>query len=187
MQENVSADMTAASEQPVVVDFFQGRQRALWIAALALSLVIAAAGIALAFALPPRGEDYTLNIVLGVFGVLGLGVLLVCLMTAKMRTSKWIADAEGVRYWCFGRKAMTLAWKEMQEAGFLKIANPRTHVTAYYLYWTTEELMSACRDFIRGGVMEHKPKYLGRYNRRRGSIILYAISDDLSFRILNDI
>ena len=179
MEKNAASAGTVqtADASPAVVDFFQGRQRALWIAALAISFAIAAAGIALAFSLPPRGagEDYTLNIILAVFGFPGLGVFLVCVMTAKMRTSKWVADGVGVSYYCFGRKTMTLSWKEMKEAGYLKIANPRTHVTAYYLYWTTEELMSACRDFIRGGVMEHKPKYLGRYNRRKGSIILYAI------------
>ena len=166
MEKNAaSAGMVqTADASPAVVDFFQGRQRALWIAALAISFAIAAAGIALAFSLPPRGagEDYTLNIILAVFGFPGLGVFLVCVMTAKMRTSKWVADGVGVSYYCFGRKTMALSWKEMKEAGYLKIANPRTHVTAYYLY-------------IRGGVMEHKPKYLGRYNRRKGSIILYAI------------
>ena len=173
-----ASEPVSESIEPVTVDFFQGRPRALWITALALSVVIAAAGIALAFALPPRGadgDDHTLNIVLGIFGFLGLGVFLVCLMTAKMRTSKWVADDKGVRYYAFGHKVMELPWKGMQEAGYLKIANPRTHVTAYYMYWTTEELMSACRDFIRGGVMEHKPKYLGRYNRRKGGIILYAM------------
>lgn len=180
MEKNAAASagtVPTADASPAVVDFFQGRQRALWIAALAISFAIAAVGIALAFSLPPRGagEDYTLNIILAVFGFPGLGVFLVCVMTAKMRTSKWVADGVGVSYYCFGRKTMALSWKEMKEAGYLKIANPRTHVTAYYLYWTTEELMSACRDFIRGGVMEHKPKYLGRYNRRKGSIILYAI------------
>lgn len=176
--EPVAAEPAHLSETaPVVVDFFQGKQRTLWIVALALSFVIAAAGIALAFALPPRGADgdYTLNIILAILGFLGLGVLIVCVMTAKMRTSKWVADAAGVEYHAFGRKVMALSWKEMQEAGYLKIANPRSHVTAYYMYWTTEELMSACRDFIKGGVMEHKPKYLGKYNRRKGSIILYAM------------
>lgn len=163
--------------EPAVVDFFRGKQRGFWIAALAISFAIAAAGISLAFSLPPRGTggDYTLNIILAILGFLGLGVLIVCVMTAKMRTSKWVADGAGVEYYAFGCRVMAFSWKEMKEAGYLKIANPRTHVTAYYLYWTTEELMSACRDFIRGGVMEHKPKYLGRYNRRRGSIILYAI------------
>lgn len=180
MEKNAAASagtVQTADASPAVVDFFRGKQRGFWIAALAISFAIAAAGISLAFSLPPRGTggDYTLNIILAILGFLGLGVLIVCVMTAKMRTSKWVADGAGVEYYAFGRRVMALSWKEMQEAGYLKIANPRTHVTAYYLYWTTEELMSACRDFIRGGVMEHKPKYLGRYNRRRGSIILYAI------------
>lgn len=160
------------------VSFFEGRARVLWCVALAVSTALAAAGWLLVFLLPPRaGEapDYTINIIFTVVAVAATGVLLVCIVTAKMRTSKWKLDKNGVSYSAFGIRLMTLEWEEVKEAGFLKITNPRSGVTAYYLYWTSEQLMSACRNFIRGGAMEHKPKYLGKYNRPKGSIVLYAI------------
>lgn len=164
--------------ETVTVNFFEGTPKALWLVALVSSLVLAVGGWLLGFLLPPRGtetHDFTLNIIFFVVAVAGTGIFAICLITSKMRTSKWTADREQVVYSAYGRNLLSLKWSEMQEVGFLKITNPRSKVTAYYLYWTTEELMSACRDFIKGGVMEHKTKYLGRYNRRRGSIILYAL------------
>lgn len=158
--------------EPVTVNFFEGKQKTLWLTALVLSLVLAVAGGLTAYLLP---VGLAIQIVLIVVAVAGAGILLICVTTAKMRTSKWIADENGIRYYAFGMHLQTLAWAEMKEAGFLKITDPRRQVTAYYLYWTTEELMSACRNFIKGGVMEHKKRNLGKYNCRKGTIILYAL------------
>ncbi|MGN0822471.1 MAG: hypothetical protein ACI4NG_01730 [Candidatus Gallimonas sp.] len=169
------------NENGVVVNFFEGRAKTLWLLSLSTSAVVAVAGWLLAFLLPVGGtetHDLTWKIILLVLATAATGILLVCLITAKTRTSRWEADRNEVRYYAFGRKLLSLQWSEMREAGLLKIVDPRRHVTAYYLYWTTEELMSACRDFIKGGVMEHRPRNLGKYNRRKGTIILYALDPE---------
>lgn len=161
-------------ENGVTVNFFEGRQKKLWIVSLVLSLVLAIVGWLLWGVLSVNME-FAVRLIFLIVAVAGTGTFLICIVTMKMRTSKWVADGEGVTYFAFGRKLMTLTWSEMKEVGYLKITDPRRHVTAYYLYWTTEELMSACRGFIKGGVMEHKPRNLGRYNCRKGSIILYSL------------
>lgn len=160
------------TEDHTVVNFFEGKQKILWLFALFLSFAIAVVCWLLAFLLP---MNRTVRIVLFIAAVAGTGIFLICIMTAKMRTSKWTADRTGVSYHALGRRLLTLSWEEIKEVGYLKVVDPRRHTTAFYLYWTTEELMSACRNFITGGVMEHSAKYLGKYNRPKGSIILYAM------------
>ncbi len=163
--------MKDGGEEKVTVSFFKDRAKRLWLAVLFLSPVLAI-GAAVGFVFVP---NVTARIVLAVAVICFGGVFFVCLFTAKMRTSKWTADENGVSYFAFGRKLTALGWAEMKEVGYLKIINPRSNVTQYCLYWTTEELMSCCRDFIKGGVMQQKTKCLGSYNRRKGSIILYQL------------
>lgn len=158
----------------VTVNFFEGKQKTLWLVALFLSLALAVAGWLLGFLLP-AGNGFALRVICLVVAVAGTGIFAVCLITAKMRTSKWTADENGVAYYAFGMRLLTLEWQNVKEVGYLKIVNPRSHVTAFYLYWSTEELSSVCRSFIKGGVMEHKPSALGKHNCRKGLHILYAL------------
>ena len=162
------------TEERAVADFFQGSARTLWIVAFVLSAVVAAAGLSLAVLLPPRGEDIALNILLGVFGTMGAAVLVVCLATLKLRTSKWVADAAGVSYHCLGRKRTTLLWKEMKEVGYLKFSVPQKGRAAYYLYWSAEALSS--RRALKGGETTEPKRCIGRYNAKGAKIVLYPLA-----------
>lgn len=158
--------------EPVTVNFFEGKQKTLWFIALFLSLALAIGGWLLGFILP---TNLAVRIIFLVVAVAGTGIFIICLVTAKMRTSKWTADPQGVTYYAFGIRLSTFEWRDIKEVGYLKIVNPRSNITAYYLYWSEEDLMSACRNFIKGGVLEHKPSALGKYNCRKGNLILYAL------------
>lgn len=157
----------------VTVNFFEGKQKTLWLIALFLSFALAVSGWLLGFLIPVKG--IALRIIFLIVAVAGTGILLVCLITAKMRTSKWTANQTGITYSAFGIRLSTLEWRNVKQAGLLRIINPRTNLTAFYLYWSEEDLMSACRNFIKGGSMEHKPSALGKYNCRKGNLILYAL------------
>lgn len=168
----------AEGEAPVVINFFQGRAKALWLTALVLSFAVAVACIALACALLPRGQDahdFTLNIVSGIFGIVGAGIFLICIMTAKMRTSKWIADENGVSYFCLGQKRLALGWGEMREAGFLELVSPRTHASVYYLYFADAARRETLHNRLKNGVTEGKASCLGKYNAQKAGLILYPV------------
>ena len=167
MQENAAARVEES--------YFEGRQKRLWAAALAVSFVLLCGGVALALCLPPRAHGgYTLNIVFGVCAFLAACVFGVCIATVRMRTSRWVADEKGIAYFALGRKCLFLAWAEVREAGYLQIRSGQN--TAYYLYWSKQALSSACRAFLKDGVMEGKRAMLGASNRRGADTVLYAIA-----------
>lgn len=151
----------------VTVDFFRGRQGRLWLTLLILSPVLAAAFVAFAVLYADDG----LIVVIGCIAVavVCLVVFGVCVGTAKMRTSRWVADAEGVSYHCLGRRVTSLRWEEMREAGFLRLG-AQTRATRLRLYWSGNEL----RGKLRSGKFEGKERGLGA-NERGASLIVYTV------------
>lgn len=171
-------ELMAADGAETTVSFFRGAQRNLWLVAVFVSLTILIAGTVLGLSIPVRGEaehNMTLNIIFFVAAIAGFGVFCVCMLSFKVRTSKWRANSSGVTYWAYGCKLMTLSWEEMKEVGFLKIVNPKSGFTGYHIYWAKNELSAERRNLMKNGVLERKPDCLGRYNCRAGDFILYAM------------
>ena len=117
-----------ADDGRVAVDFFRGKQGKLWLTLLILSPVFAVAFAVFAFLYADDG----LIVILGccAFAAVCAIIFIVCLVTAKTRTSRWVADGEGVAYFCLGRKVLGLKWEEIREAAGTKAAAPKPHPAA---------------------------------------------------------
>lgn len=156
-----------ADDGRVAVDFFRGKQGKLWLTLLILSPVFAVAFAVFAFLYADDG----LIVILGccAFAAVCAIIFIVCLVTAKTRTSRWVADGEGVAYFCLGRKVLGLKWEEIREAGFLYLGG-EMRTSRLRLYWSAQEL----RGKLKSGKFEGKEAGLDA-NRRGASMIVYTV------------
>ena len=108
--------MNKAQNNGVTVSFFEGKQGKLW-----LTLFILAPLFAVAFAVfaVMYADDGVIDIV-GCCAVSAvcLFVFGVCIASARMRTSRWAADENGIAYFCLGRRVLFMQWEAIREAGF---------------------------------------------------------------------
>ena len=154
-------------EQGVNVSFFEGKQGKLWLTLLILSPLFAALFVVFAFLYADDG----VIIILGCCAIAAVCLIVfgICLVTAKLRTSRWTADEAGVTYFCLGRKRRFMPWEEMREAGFLVLEGEK-RTARLRLYWSANEL----RGKLKAGRFAGKEAGLGA-NIRASSMIVYPV------------
>lgn len=159
--------MEAEPQERVSVSNFSGKEGKLWLTFLILSPVFAAAFAAFAVIYADDG----LLTVIGCCGIAAVCLFLfgVCIATARRRTSRWTADAEGVCFFALGRQVAFLRWEEMREAGFLRLEGEK-RAERLRLYWSSEELRGA----VKGGKFAGREVGLGA-NRRGACILVYPV------------
>ena len=151
----------------VTISFFKGTQGKLWLALLVVSPVLAA--LFAAFAWIYRADG--LIIIIGCCAIAAVCIIIfaVCLLTARLRTSRWTADTEGIAYFCLGRRRLFFSWEEVREAGFLLLDGER-RTDRLRLYLSTSEL----RGKLKGGVFAGREEGLSA-NRRGAGMMLYPV------------
>ncbi len=154
-------------EDAVTVAFFEGRQGKLWLALLILSPLLALLFAVFAFLYADDGAI----VIIGCCAFCAVCLLIfgVCIATARLRTSRWTADEEGIGYFAFGRRVLHFRWEEIREAGFLVLEGEK-RTSQLRLYWSTAEL----RGKLRSGKFPGREKGLGA-NRRGATMMVYCV------------
>lgn len=159
--------MNKAQNNGVTVSFFEGKQGKLW-----LTLFILAPLFAVAFAVfAVMYADDGVIVIVGCCAVSAvcLFVFGVCIASARMRTSRWSADENGIAYFCLGRRVLFMQWETIREAGFLRLEGEGKHMRLC-LYCSEAEL----RGKLKSGKFAGRMKGLGA-NRKNSSMIVYPV------------
>ena len=154
--------------QSAEVKFFRGRAKRNWLATLILALIFSV-GIAVCIIMVPIT---TSRILLSVALVACVAIVVMCLLTLKLRTSKWTIDESGVKYSACGHVIMSMSWDEVADAGFFKTGAGKKAV--YYLFWSKEEI-----GFLQGNMAVRGLKDVGKHNRRGARVILYELDPNI--------
>ena len=129
--------MESGTKNRVTVDHFRSRAGKLWLTLLILAPLFGAAFAVFAWRYSADGLVVIIGCV--AFSVLSFGLFGVCIAAAKLRTSRWTADEAGIAYFCLGRKVAALSWREVREAGLLRLGGEKRGMRLV-LYWSGHEL-----------------------------------------------